>query len=119
MTAVKATSRLDERGQELQKPGAIPLKMHSTAHDRTYDCTIQYALTAMQQIHALRAPADPESFQAAIGTGADFAQHLSGASKRLDDTKDQESFREIIGMLSGMRQRSQKACARQSSSARS
>jgi len=167
MTAVKATPHRDERDQGLRKHGASPLKPQLATHDRTYDCTITYALTAMQQIHALQAPADPASFHlwyayatkafpainqtinetisrdgsisvdaldhlynqylstgtsanrvqkvgidindevnrvidvidAAIGTGADYADHLSGASKRLADTKDQESLREIIGML--------------------
>jgi diguanylate cyclase len=36
---------------------------------------------------------------AAIGTGADYAEHLSGASERLGGTKDHDTLREIIGTL--------------------
>jgi diguanylate cyclase len=149
--------------------GVAGLKDLSATPGRTFDGTLPYALTAMQQIGALRVPADPPSFHlwyayasqefqavnqainemlerngaisapdldriydqylssssiagrlqtlgadisgevdqviamidAAIGSGTDYAESLSGASRRLGDAKDQESLREIIGMLVG------------------
>ena len=65
MTAARcaeAESCGDQNENQLRKLDVIPLRLHIAAHDRTYDCTIPHALTAMQQIHALRAPADPASF---------------------------------------------------------
>ena len=39
------------------------------------------------------------TIEAAIGSGADYAVNLTGASKRLGDVKDRESLREIIETL--------------------